>query len=431
MFNKIEKQDEYLDFIMDNNLNLYLECVNGKNDLSPLLEPCDSRQRAIRYLQQIRSSYLFIINKYFSPIRDCFAPLPGKNDASSLNQIQIVGSISGDGKYLHYWFNRVKDGEEEIICLADGQLVEHHKTREHDAVIYRRNISSFGINLELSGLHGDSGRKIATDRIKDELKDILDNRQLIESKYLLCERLSECSRGLKQLRGVTSVEDMKAIVDSMINTAKERTPNMAGYQHDGVDMLYLQALLNAVVNARIDYQACLLPDGDTRPTASSYWVWEIYSYERMKERIRQFFLYHQLSYLEMAEVNFPALFDQFSKYRDAPYKNKVLFSIPNATSLRHEPSLTVYYVASPSGEVVLPEIIECTEEEQERLFWSDTLFNEMKESYINIGRDSSSYSCTSCGFTMTISSNRSGVGPLSERVYTSLKSSLEEVLGQL
>ena len=429
IFRKVEEQDEYLDFIMDNNLNLYLECVNGKNDLSPLLEPCDSRQRAIRYLQQIRSSYLFIINKYFYPIRDRFAPLPGRNDDSGLNQIQIVGSISGDGKYLHYWFDRVKDGEAEIICLAENELAEHHMVRELDAVIHRRNISSFGINLELSGLHGDSGRKIAADRIKDELKDILDNRQLIESKYLFCERLSECSRGLKQLRGVTNAEDMKVIVDCMISEAKARTPNMEGYQHDGVDMLYLQALLNTVVNAQIDYQACLLPDGDTRPDASSYWGWEVYSYERMKERIRQFFLYHQLSYLEMAEANFPALFDQFSRHRDAPYKNVVLFSIPNETGFQSEPRLTVYHVASPSGGVVSPEIIECTEEE--RRAQRRSLFDEIKQSYINTGKTARSYSYFSCGFTITTTSNRKGVGPLSERVYASLKSSLEEVLGQL
>lgn len=429
MFRKIEEQDEYLDFIMGSDLNLYLECVNGKNDLSPLLELCDSRQRAIRYLQQIRSSYLFIINKYFYPIRDRFAPLPGKNDDSSLNQIQIVGSISGDGKYLHYWFDRVKDGEAEIICLADGQLAEHHKAREHDAVIHRRNISSFGINLELCGLHGDSGRKIAADRIKDELKDILDNRQLIESKYLFCERLSECSKGLKQLRGVTNAEDMKVIVDSMISEAKARTPNMEGYQYGGVDMLYLQVLLNTVVNARIDYQACLLPDSDTRPPASSYWVWEVYSYERMKERIRQFFLYHQLSYLEMVEANFPALFDQFSMYCDAPYKNVVLFSIPNETGFQSEPRLTVYHVASPSGRVVSPEIIECTEEE--RRAQRRNLFDEIKQSYINIEKTAHSYNYFSCGFTITTTSNRQGVGPLSERVYTSIKSSLEEVLGQL
>lgn len=396
-----------------------------------ILEVVDNKQRATRYLQQIRSSYLFIINKYFHPIRDCFDPLPGKNDDSGLDQVQIVGSISDDGKHLNYWFDRVKNGEEEVVCLADGQLAEHHKDREHDAVIFRRKISSFYVNLELSGLRGDSGRKIATDRIKDELKEILDKRQLIESKYLLCERLFECSRGLKQLRGVTSVEEMKTIVDSMINTVKERSPNMAGYKHDGVDMLYLQALLNVVVNTRIDYQTCLLPDGDIKPEVSSYWIWELYSRERMKERIQQFFLYHQLSYLEMAKANFPALFDQFSRYCNAPYKNKILFNIPNATGFQSEPHLTVYYVASPTGKVVLPEIIECTKEEREHLSRSDALFNEMKESYINTGRTLRSYGYTSCGFAMTISSNRSGVGPLSERVYESLKSSLEEVLGKL
>ncbi len=60
IFKDAQAQDEFLDFVMERNLPLYIECVNAKSDVNE--SDIDS---VTRLLTQIHRTYRFILSKYF------------------------------------------------------------------------------------------------------------------------------------------------------------------------------------------------------------------------------------------------------------------------------------------------------------------------------------------------------------------------------
>lgn len=291
MYNDIEYQDAYLDFIMNNNLQLYIECINAKSDLSAQLSSPSNKAFAKRYLNQIVKTYTFIIDKYFQPLKFCFDPKPGKAEENiAEKKIRIVGSISHNGEHLNYWFDRIMPNEEDVICINENQIAEYHKSRESQAIVEQKDIVSYGVNLKNSGLVGDSGRKVAIDLIKKEIESILEHKTLIESKYLLCERLDNCKKKIKEIKDLSDLTQMYTIVENMIQKATEGKINLVGYNHNGVDMFYLHSLLRLIIDNNIDYDDCLLPKEDTRPNKSSCWTWELYTDAQKANRISKFFI---------------------------------------------------------------------------------------------------------------------------------------------
>ncbi|MDK2801351.1 MAG: hypothetical protein PWQ70_2970 [Clostridiales bacterium] len=434
MYNNIEHQDEFLDFIMNNNLQLYIECINAKSDLSAQLPSPTNNAFVKRYLEQIVKTYTFIVDKYFQPLKFYFDPKPGKAEENIVEKkIRIVGYISHNGEHLSYWFDRVMPNEEDVLCINENQIAEYHKCRERRAIVEQKDVTSHFVNLKNSGLVGDSGRKVAIDKIKEEIKSILEHKKLIESKYLLCERLEDCKRKIKEIKDLSDLTQMYTIVENMIQKATEGKTNLVGYNHNGIDMFYLHSLLRLIIDNNINYNDCLLPREDTRPNKSSCWTWELYSDAQKANRISKFFYFHQLSYLEMVEANFPVLCHKFSRYLDAPYQNIVFVYLKEdreQKDMHSEQSLTYYYIASPTDYPVPPQL-RYLRSEDELNDHSKEIYNEIMQSYLKQGKEAHRLEYTRTGFTFTTTSRKfSGNTPLSDYVYASIKSSLEEIFGK-
>ena len=434
MYNNIEDQDEFLDFIMNNNLQLYIECINAKSDLSAQLCSTTNNAFAKRYLDQIVKTYTFIVDKYLQPLKYCFDPNPGKNEKNiSEKKIRIVGCMSHRGEHLSYWFDRVMPNDEDVLCITEDQIAEYHKCRERQAIVERKNIISYRLNLKNSGLVGDSSRKVAIDLIKKEIKSLLENKMLIESKYLICERLDNCKRKINEFKNLTDLSQMYTIVDNMIQKTSDGKSNFVGYNYNGIEMFYFHSLLRLIIDNNIDYNDCLLPKEDTRINKSSCWTWELYTDAQKENRISKFFYFHQLSYLEMVVANFPLLYNKFSRYLDAPYQNIIFIYLEKdreQNDMFSEPSLTYYYIASPTPYPIPPQIryFSC---EGERKDHSKKIYNEIKESYFKQGKKAHRLGYSQTGFTFTTISRKISVNsPLSDYVYDSIKSSLEEIFGK-
>jgi hypothetical protein len=433
MYNNIEYQDAYLDFIMNNNLQLYVECINAKSDLSTQLLSPSNNAFVKRYLAQIVKTYTFIVDKYFQPLKSCFDPKPGKAEENiAEKKIRIVGSISHNGEHLNYWFDRVMPNEDVVLCINENQIEEYQECRESQAIVERKNIIYHGVNLKNSGLVGDSGRKVTIDLIKKEIESILEYKTLIECKYLLCEKLDVCKRKLKEIEDLSDLKQMYIIVENIIQKATEGETNLVGYNHNGVDMFYLHTLLRIIIDNNVDYDDCLLPREDTRPDKSSCWTWELYSDAQKANRISKFFYFHQLSYLEMVESNFPVLCHKFSRYLDAPYQNIVFIYLKKDSKQKDiysEPYLTYYFIASPTNYPVLPQL-RYLSSENERNDHKE-IYNDIRQSYLKHGKEAHRLGYTHTGFTFTITSRKFSENiPLSDYVYTSIKSSLEEIFGK-
>lgn len=435
LLKSIEEQDRYLDFIMQNNLQLYIECINAKSDLSVQLVSQNHLDVAKRYLEQVAKTYIFIVNKYFGPIAFRFDPTPGKIEKNiGEKKIQIVGGLSPNGDHLSYWFNRVLSNEPDVLCVFENQIADKFKIREKQAVLERRNISTYMINLGLSGLRGDSGRKIAIELIKDQIGSIIKKKRLIESDYLLCERVNNFKSKIAELQNVTDTTDMEAVVEKMVQRVKEQSENVGGYNYNGIEMFDLLAILKYFNERNMDYCECSLPIADIHPNNSPCWIWDLYSEKQMANRLSKFFYFHQLSFKEMVEKNFPFLFNKFSRYLDIPYQNVVIIDLKKerkATDWSSEPSLIYYYIASPCDYSIPPQLT-YVDGELNRSKLIDNIYRSVRQSYLEKGKTPQHMSWTNAGLSFTITSHSTGENnPLSDYVYKSIQEGLEQVLGNL
>ena len=161
-------------------------------------------------------------------------------------------------------------------------------------------------------------------------------------------------------------------------------------------------------------------------------VWELYSDDQKLNRILKFFHFHQLSYIEMVQANFPLLYSKFSRYKDSPYQTVVLLCLKadKPKDMYSEPSMIYYTIASDSDSIVPPQI-RIFDNDQERIDYRKQIDNEIRQSYLSQGREAHRLGYTQTGFTFTTSSNRySYDSPLTDYVYKSIESSLEEILGR-
>ena len=429
IFTNSQLQDVFLDFVMEHNFPLYVECVKAKSDIVQL----EDSNNTNRILSQIFKTYRFIVNRYFKPIERCFDPIPSREffKEDENKKIGIIGCLSEDKKHLSYWFDFIQESENDVQCITEQQLKDCYADFEKSAILHRRNFSSYGINMELSGLTVESGRNIAIDIIKNRLDTLIKNRQLIESKFLLCERISCYQKKLKILKGIDNLVEMQTIVDGVINESLATSPNMVGYSYNGVELFSLRDLLHCLNQANIKLEEHILPREDVPfPASGPCFVWDLYSKEQKELRLSLFFYYHEISYLDMVEYNFPNLKRYFKRFNDAPYQ--VIVEINHKEDVEphdfySEPLVNYYYIASPNSDIPLPEIKRVNEEE----FTShDEIFKIIRESYEMQGRMANRLSTASTGFTITTTSRHSGSNvPLSEYVYDSIKESLSEIFG--
>lgn len=433
MFKNIDDQDEYLDYIMNNNLKLYVDCIEAKSDLSAQLPSPNDIIFAKRFLKQILRTYTFIINKYFAPIRFEFDPTPGINETDiSIKIIRIVGNISEEGTHLNYWFDRVMPCEEDIVYVDFNRMAEYHAQREYQAFIDRKNISSHFISLKNSGLLGDSGRKVAIDLIRNQIKSIIEKKSLIESGYILCERLDNIKHRIDEIKDVTDIQKMHDIVSNMIQKAIDVDPNIEGYTYNGIDIFKLRSLLQIILDKNIKYEDYLLPKSATR--LEKFCSPNDFMNSVKANRISKFFYFHQISYLEMVRSNFPQICSKFSVFLDSPYQTVVLIYLKEdeeRSEFYMEPAITHYYIASTSGSPELPQFRYVISED-EKLIYRNNIYNEIKQSYKMKGKEAHRVSYSHSKYTITMYSN-DGISntPLADSVYKSIKESIEEVLGNL
>lgn len=430
MQTNIEDQDAFLDFIMDNHLGLYIECINAKSDLSIQLTTTINGEFASRYLGQLRKTYSFIIEKYFQLIKNNFDPTPGVDELDiDKKKIGIAGHISHNGEHLSYCFDRVIQDDEMVICLDESQLADYHKRFEMKAVTESRNIFFRGVNLKLSGLVGDSARKVAIDVIKSEIKKIIERKSLIEDKYVLVERLNEYKKKFKEIYNTNDLKEIYKFINEIIR--KSPSSKIRKYMYNGIDLIQLLGLVHYLIDIHVDFENSSLPKENVGPSASTRYLWEFFTDDQKINRASRYFYFHQLSYTMMVETNFPNLTSNFPLYKDSPYKNVVylLLEQNQANTSVFGPSLTYYHVASKNNDPCLPEIR--IVDNREVLFdIHKIIFNEIAQSYERIGKAAHCLEFSQTGFLSIIRThNHKENLPLSDYVYKSIKESLEDVLG--
>lgn len=421
LFSTIEEQDKFLDFVLQHNLPLYVECVNSKNDLlsSNGITDFSKENNIERILSEIHKTYKFIVENYFSPISEQFEPFI-KEKRKLESKIGIAGGM--EENTLYYWFDIV-DKDVPDVKTINAELLRQASQEYQDTIFLKTTrMVQHSTNLELSGLIGDSGRKIAIDIIKNNLKTILEKKSLPASNYILCELLEEIKNKLPWLKDIDEISLMSKRVRNRIDEILQDYPEVARHTtSEGVELFSLNKLLTILQQSDVDYKSFVMPGRDREYSESNGLVMNLYSTKRKIKIVETFFNFAEVSYLEMVKYNFPNIYRYFSKIQDMPYKLLVTYKDDE-----RNPWIGYYHVAYSGDknliEVSLGELSEGYEK----------IYDEIIQSYQSLNRVPKDVSSHRSAFsTLLFSRNFSGNTPLSDYVHKEIEKSLEEIFGKM
>ena len=429
MFDNVEEQNIFLDELLTINLHTYIRCVQMKNDLSPKLQTYSHENYSRYYLEILYRSYMSIVNTYFPVLRAEFAPQIGvKPELLAGKKPCIVGELSQDKKHLSYWFDWC-DIELADVQLLEGERKDVYKDLENRAIMERRNFSTHYLDLEKSGYEGDSARMVAVERIKEDIKKILEKRLLVEDDAILCERLTELKSNLKLIKSSSSIEEMylavKSYVDKITKEYANKEVELAGISYGKVDMLELLDILQILQSHQVEYELLTLPQRDKTP--DSGWIWSYYSEGQTIKLLEAFFYQVVASYQDIVEYNFPLMKMYFNMSKDYPLKYKVQVKFKDTQDFRSEPSIAYYYVSTTKDDLQ-PEVIQVDELS---FGMSDEVIAEIEKSFIANGKEVKQMTITNTGITMCINKNYGKFNncPIAAFVYGKIKKEFENLFG--
>lgn len=178
---------------------------------------------------------------------------------------------------------------------------------------------------------------------------------------------------------------------------------------------------------------CILPGPDVPITEKGvFFTWDLYSKKQKERRISLFFYYHENSYLNMVNYNFPELKKYFRRCNDAPYQVVVEVDYKedaNPHDFTSAPSIQYYYIASSADIVPYPIIRQIKGKT-----FSDykQVMQDIQKSYSKQGRTVKHLSTARTTFTFVTTSMKTREdNPLSDYVYETIKESLEDVFGSI
>lgn len=419
LFSTIGEQDKFLDYVLQHNLPLYIECINSKNDLlrNNGITDLSMEDNIGRILSEIHKTYTFIVGNYFHPIIEQFEPFITENQMES--KIGLTGSIVENS--LYYWFDIV-DKEVPDVKIVSSNLLSQ-ASQEYQTTIFSKTTRMVQhiTNLELSGFIGDSGRKIAVELIKSNLKDILEKQSLPASNYILCELLKETIDRLSWLKDIDEISLMSKEVRKRIDEALEDCPEVLSYTtSEGVELFSLNRLLSILLHSGVDYRSSIIPGRDREYSESNGLTMSLYSTKRKIEIVETFFNFAEVSYLEMVKYNFPKIYRYFSKFQDMPYKLLITYKDDESN-----PWIGYYHVAY-SGD---KNLVEVSHTDSFKNY--EGAYDEIIQSYNLLNRVPKNISTHESAFSnLLFSRNISKNTPLSDYVHKEIKNSLEEIFGK-
>ncbi|VTS97096.1 NACHT domain-containing protein [Streptococcus dysgalactiae] len=419
LFSTIDEQDKFLDYLLQHNLPLYIECINSKNDLlrNNGITDLSMEDTIGRILSEIHKTYTFIVGNYFHPITEQFEPFITENQMES--KIGLTGSIVENS--LYYWFDIV-DKEVPDVKIVSSNLLSQ-ASQEYQTTIFSKTTRMVQhiTNLELSGFIGDSGRKIAVELIKSNLKDILEKQSLPASNYILCELLKETVDRLSWLKDIDEISLMSKEVRKRIDEALEDCPEVLSYTtSEGVELFSLNKLLSILLHSGVDYRSSIIPGRDREYSESNGLTMSLYSTKRKIEIVETFFNFAEVSYLEMVKYNFPKIYRYFSKFQDMPYKLLITYKDDESN-----PWIGYYHVAY-SGD---KNLVEVSHSDSFKNY--EGAYDEIIQSYNLLNRVPKNISTHESAFSnLLFSRNISKNTPLSDYVHKEIKNSLEEIFGK-
>lgn len=299
MLTDIETQNNFFDFLLENNFKLFLYCITSKNDLSEQLQALTIDDYSDLYINTFYKTYIKTIDLYFKDIKNQFNPKLGVNVNTD---ICCYGSFSDNKKSFHYWFDRIESPEKKVIIVPQEQFQNYFNKFHNNCKIDKRNCISSYINLEATRLEGDSARYLAINEIYKNLTRILDSHLLEESEFVIAEFINILINNLPEECHCSNMEDFCKYIDEK------------------------QIPLPLEFNKKIEILKNLKFDLNTFPLLKKtnyvniHHIIDFYSKEDLNNYISNFFYYSELAFKKMVEQNLNNVKQYLKSYLDIPYQ---------------------------------------------------------------------------------------------------------------
>ncbi|MDW8518267.1 NACHT domain-containing protein [Priestia flexa] len=347
------RQKIFFDYLEKNNLFLYRRCLEARFDFNNQLKETWSKEYTLNYFEQVRNSYLEIIESHFKSIKRYFYPWYSIKEKEVQVPLKVIieGSMDFKTPAIDFRFLLTPKSNKEVpeVILRDyaGGPRMYTKDRQGNDVSIPIKTFSGGnhwfLNLQATDMGIDSAREVALYSIKKQLADILDKKTLfdIEPPEMAVMQIETNLRKLPLERFSLLSDDntrrpslYKHSIDDLISLFMKKdiigyanTLNNYGY-FNSEDVVRMVLAVFRVKELKINPKEYLLPKSDIgweqlkKNTAKT---WELWSDQQLGKRIACFFEYYQHSYRFLVENYIPSLKEFLPFYAMGPISFNISF----------------------------------------------------------------------------------------------------------
>ncbi|MGG0526477.1 NACHT domain-containing protein [Bacillus pumilus] len=343
----------FFDYLEKNNLFLYRRCLEARFDFNNQLKGTWSNEYILNYLEQVRNSYLEIIESHFKSIKRYFYPWYSikRKEVQVPLKVIIEGSMDFKTPAIDFKFLLTPKSNKEVpeVILKEYAGGPRMYTKDRQGNDVSIPIKTFNegnhwfLNLQATDMGIDSAREVALYSIKKQLADIMDKKTLfdIEPPEMAVMQIETNIRKLPLERFSLLSDDntrrpslYKHSIDDLISLFMKKdiigysnTLNNYGY-FNAEDVARMVLAVFRVKKLKINPKEYLLPKSDIgweqlkKNTAKT---WELWSDKQLSKRITCFYEHYQNSYRYLVENYIPSLKEFLPFYAMGPIRFNISF----------------------------------------------------------------------------------------------------------
>ncbi|MGZ9698179.1 NACHT domain-containing protein [Bacillus safensis] len=353
LLNRDNRQKIFFDYLEKNNLFLYRRCLEARFDFNNQLKGTWSNEYILNYLEQVRNSYLEIIESHFKSIKRYFYPWYAMKNKEVQVPLKVIieGSMDFKTPAIDFKFLLTPKSNKEVpeVILKEYAGGPRMYTKDRQGNDVSIPIKTFNkgnhwfLNLQATDMGIDSAREVALYSIKKQLADIMDKKTLfdIEPPEMAVMQIETNIRKLPLERFSLLSDDntrrlslYKHSIDDLISLFMKKdiigyvnTLNNYGY-FNAEDVAKMVLALFRIKELKINPKEYLLPKSDIgweqlkKNTAKT---WELWSDQQLSKRITCFYENYQNSYRYLVENYISSLKEFLPFYAMGPIRFNISF----------------------------------------------------------------------------------------------------------
>lgn len=429
LIENLEDQTNLLDVYMKSNIKLYVKSVESKNNLYDELKKISLKDYVQKLGVDFLETYEYLIERYFFEIISLIYPYSSLSRDKNLNDyhLNLVMYVTEDKKWISYFLRLVPITESRLQLVTDINHFRELSKQFHTDFSIQSTIKTQTKSLEYNNLTGDSGRLLAVTQLKSELDELIENHGLFHSLYIFLENLKVILKKVDFVKELDSIDEIIDKLEKHLATFNDGSLETDIFDmgliwgHTKIDIVELYKSLLPFRNKNISFSNYRFIEPDIDYTESNGYIWSLYSIDKRKEIINEFFEIGNSSVYQMFCDNFPLLTEYLTAGNSIPYRTDVY--IENNLDIEEDTSLSYVDIPVEKEKQIETRIFEVDEKQRN--------FESIQKKYESYSFEKKPTRMTSTGFAHICLSGRSFNIPMTDYVYDEVKSRLESIFGKL